>query len=184
MDDELAAMNASLDEAQNEFMDEEDMSEPHTKIQVDSDPEQKSQEITDASGKIDERDEVTLDPDSTSQVNSLEPSAKSGDDKQVKTNGSENSQVEDTSETNEDTSSKSDAQDTEEGTDPAQELQDKAGDQLQEGDESIFKDKKGLTKDDAKIDDAPETTEEDSRESVSKMITSVMLGAFMMITLA
>jgi hypothetical protein len=182
MDDELAAMNASLDDAQNEFMDEEDLDEPHKKIELDSDPEKKSQEITDMDGNIDERDQEILDPENTSQINTNEPSAKS-EDKQVKTEGGDDTEMGDNEDT---TSQKSEIQDNEEGTDPTKELQDKAGDQLEEGDQSIFKNKKGLTKDDAVVDDTPETTDEGdkTRESVWRMMTSVGVGAFMIITLA
>ena len=188
MDDELAAMNASLDDAQNEFMDEEDVDEHHNKIEVDTNPDQKSQEITDASGKIDERDEVALDPDSKSQVDQFEPSTKSDTDKDMVVDGgsnlNEDEHVEEDQSQKSDQDDNSEVQDTQEGTDPATELQDKAGDNLKEGEESIFKNNKGLTKDDAMVDDAQENKEEDTtREgSVSRMITSMIV--FMVMCLA
>jgi hypothetical protein len=191
MDDELAAMNASLDQAQGDFMDEEDKSEPHKKIEIDSDPEQKSQEVVDENGTIDEKDEISLDPENSSTINKIEPDAKSTDSKAVKTTEEDESETQDDnqSEHDEEGSNKGDdqsehSQDDQENNDPSTELQDKAADNLKEGDESIFKSKNELKKDDAVIDDAPEAKDDDeekSREGVSRMLTTILFSAFMMI---
>ena len=133
MDDELRNMNQSLDEAQQK------LEEPHKKIEIDQDPENTSQEITNENGLIDEKDEFNIDPENKSIVQETEPietestknSEKSNHSNLIENdNKSHNSAI-----TNEDSNELKDDNINEEENDPSTELQEKAGDKLKEGEE-------------------------------------------------
>ena len=185
MDDELAAMNQSLDEAENNFSEEH-----HNKIEIDQDPNQTSQEIKDQNGVLQEDDQVSLNPDEKQVVDEAEPletESNKNPDNHAKSNviedpnpshhdedhhtsehvedqhTSEHAEGEHTSEHAEETDQEHTSQENKD-VDPSTELQEKAGDNLKEGEDSIFKSKGKLEKDDAVVDETDENAEQTTDE--------------------
>ena len=192
MDDELAKMNANLENAEKEFNEDH-----HQKIEIDQNPDETNQEITKENGDIQEDDQVSLDPENPHHIDEAEPieTNSTKTDKNAKSNvidnqnpsehvedhhsehaedhhsekhdeehHSEHNDEEHHSEKHEDTDAEHTSQENND-VDPSTELQEKAGDNLQEGEESIFKSKGKLEKDNGVIDESTDENAETTDES-------------------